>query len=163
MVEAAGQPIRNARYDVRDEAHQLLVRIQDQRDDIGLACTQPYPSPVGTIADLLGDEPYPPLGVRTDVRCILQRAGYRRDAETGHERDGLQRRTTLGDLIGPFRLLGKFLLHRRRFAAFSSSAVTLLHPLGDKHKFCNVAEVFPDRISPKPFFGSSTPGVPCEG
>ena len=95
MIGRRGEMAGDARNDVGDETHQLLVRVEHQADDVRLARPQANAGTIWPIADLARDELHPPACFLADLGRILERARHGGDAKPGHEGDRLQRRLAI--------------------------------------------------------------------
>ena len=65
----------------RNHAHDLLMGVEDEADDIGLAGAQANAGAVRPVADLAGEKLDAPAGFLSDFRPVLQRSRDRRDGE----------------------------------------------------------------------------------
>src|SRR5690606_30830625 len=72
------------------EAVDLLVRLEDERDDIGAAGLEAQRRPVGQIADLGGDLLHPVTGLLRQLGRSVEGAGNGGDGQARHLRDGLE-------------------------------------------------------------------------
>ena len=101
VVGRLRQPLGDAVDDVRDEAADLLVGVEHQADDVGLAGPEPDAGAVRPVADLPRDELHAPARLLADLGRVLQRARHGGHAEPGHEGDRLQGRASrpLGERI----------------------------------------------------------------
>ena len=99
VIGRIGQHFRYAVDQVGTEAGDLLLGVQDQADDVGLAGPEPHAGTVRAIADLLGHELHAPARFLADFGRVLQRPRHGGDAESGHEGDRLQRRALAGGRV----------------------------------------------------------------
>ena len=78
---------------VRDEAADLLLGVEHEADDVGLAGPEPHAGAVRPVADLPRDELHAAARLLADLGRVLQRTRDGGDAEPGHEGNRLQGRT----------------------------------------------------------------------